>query len=192
MDRSGDLSSAQPRKNREASYSREGSRSSQHASAPAEEVFTEASCVGLRREVAVRGGDDLLIPGNAYDGVRSRDGSQIAYIASKAGTLQLWTQPAEGGEPRQLTFGHERMRHPSFSPDGRWIYVQPSHRNIWRVPAAGGPLEPVTRFLESGLFLEEPALSPDGRTLAYARSKGGSSLWLLSLGSRESAVTATP
>jgi hypothetical protein len=49
----------------------------------------------------------------------------------------------------------------------------------------------VTRFPESGLFLEEPTLSPDGRTLAYARWKGGSSLWLLRLGSREPAVKAT-
>jgi serine/threonine protein kinase/Tol biopolymer transport system component len=128
-------------------------------------------------------------PGNTYDGIWSRDGRQIAYIASTAGTLQLWTQPAQGGEARQLTFGRERMRHPSFSPDGRWIYVQPSHRNIWRVPTAGGTPEPVTRFPESGLFLEEPALSPDGRTLAYARWKGGSSLWLLSLGGHPHAAS---
>jgi Tol biopolymer transport system component len=121
-------------------------------------------------------------PANTYDGIWSRDGRQIAYIANTAGTLQLWTRPAEGGEARQLTFGRARLRHPSFSPDGRWIYVQPDHRNIWRVPTAGGPLEAVTRFPESGLFLEEPALSPDGRSLAYARWNGGSSLWLLRMG----------
>jgi TolB protein len=128
-------------------------------------------------------------PGNKYDGIWSRDGRQIAYLANTLGTLQLWTQPAAGGEARQLSFGAERMRHPSFSPDGRWIYVQPSHRNIWRVPAAGGALEQVTSFPESGLFLEEPTLSPDGRALAYARWKGGASLWLLSLGSLEAAAT---
>ena len=131
-------------------------------------------------------------PGNKYDGIWSRDGHQIAYLANTGGTLQLWTQPAQGGEARQLTFGVERMRHASFSPDGRWIYVQPSHRNIWRVPTAGGPLEQVTTFPESGLFLEEPTLSPDGRTLAYARWKGGASLWLLSLGSPEAAARANP
>jgi Tol biopolymer transport system component len=80
------------------------------------------------------------------------------------------------------------MRHPSFSPDGRWIYVQASHRNIWRVPTAGGSLEEVTHFPESGLFLEEPTLSPDGRTLAYARWNGGSSLWLLQLGHDQGAL----
>jgi serine/threonine protein kinase len=126
---------------------------------------------------------------NTYDGIWSRDGRQIAYIANTAGTLQLWTRPAGGGEARQLTFGRERMRHPSFSPDGRWIYVQPSHRNVWRVPTAGGPAEQVTRFPESGLFLEEPTVSPDGRALAYARWKGGSSLWLLRLGSHPQAAS---
>jgi Tol biopolymer transport system component len=127
-------------------------------------------------------------PGNKYAPIWSRDGRQIAFLASTAGTLQLWTQPAAGGEARQLTFGAERMRHASFSPDGLWIYVQPSHRNIWRVPTAGGPLEQVTTFPESGLFLEEPTLSPDGHALAYARWKGGASLWLLTLGSPEAAA----
>jgi Tol biopolymer transport system component len=84
------------------------------------------------------------------------------------------------------------MRHPSFSPDGRWIYVQPSHRNIWRVPTAGGRLEQVTTFPESGLILEEPTLSPDGRFLAYARWKGGASLWLLRLVSPDAAAKGNP
>ena len=73
------------------------------------------------------------------------------------------------------------MRHPFFSPDGKWIYIQPSHRNIYRVPAEGGPLEQVTRFPEAGLFLEEPTISPDGRYLYYCRGNGGSSLWLMTL-----------
>ncbi len=46
----------------------------------------------------------------------------------------------------------------------------------------------MTDFPESGLFLEEPALSPDGRSLAYARWKGGASLWLLRLGGAEDAA----
>jgi Tol biopolymer transport system component len=131
-------------------------------------------------------------PGNKYAPIWSQDGSQIAFLATTGGTLQLWTQPAGGGEARQLTFGAERMRHASFSPDGREIYVQPSHRNIWRVPTAGGPLEQVTTFPESGLFLEEPTLAPDGRALTYARWKGGASLWLLRLGSPEAAARRNP
>jgi len=131
-------------------------------------------------------------PGDKYDGIWSPDGRHVAYIATTGGTLQLWTQPVEGGQARQLTFGADRMRHPSYSPDGRWIYIQPSHRNVWRVPAAGGPLQQVTTFPESGLFIEEPTVSPDGRILAYARWTGGASIWLLSLGSGEAGARGKP
>jgi Tol biopolymer transport system component len=74
------------------------------------------------------------------------------------------------------------MTHLFYSPNGKWLYVQPSHRNIQRMSADGGPLKPVTHFPEQGLFLEEPAISPDGRWLVYNRGKGGSSLWMLTLG----------
>ncbi len=89
--------------------------------------------------------------------------------------------PSEGGEPTPVTTGDERVRHGMYSPDGAWIYSQPSHRNIYRQPRSGGPAEAVTLFPESGLFIEEPALSPDGRSLVYCRSNGGSSLWRLSI-----------
>jgi Tol biopolymer transport system component len=62
------------------------------------------------------------------------------------------------------------------------MYLQPSHGNIYRIPAAGSELHKVTNFREGGLFLEEPRMSPDGRWLAYCRSNGGSSLWVLTLG----------
>ena len=73
------------------------------------------------------------------------------------------------------------MRHQQYSRDGRWIYIQPSHRNIMRFPADGGALEPITTFPDSGLFIEEPTMSPDGRWLAYCRSNGGASLWMLTV-----------
>jgi Tol biopolymer transport system component len=66
--------------------------------------------------------------------------------------------------------------------------VQPSHQNIFRMPASGGPLQRVTNFPEAGLFLEEPTISPDGRWLLYSRSNGGSSLWLLRIESSQSTV----
>jgi len=113
----------------------------------------------------------------------SPDGQWIVYSSNAGGSAyQIWKMPAAGGEEKVLTTGYERMGHPFYSSDGRWIYVQPSHLNIYRIPAGGGPLQKVTNFPESGLFLEEPTLSPDGRWLAYCRSNGGSSLWLLKLG----------
>jgi TolB protein len=120
-------------------------------------------------------------PGDKFDAVWAPDSRWIAVTAAKDGTLQLLRMPASGGAMQQLTTGFERMRHPFYSPDGKWIYIQPSHRNICRVRAEGGPLQQVTRFPEAGLFLEEPTISPDGRYLYYCRENGASSLWLMTL-----------
>ena len=120
-------------------------------------------------------------PGDKFDAVWSPDGRSIAYTASGKGALQLYGMSVSGGAKKQLTTGFERMRHPFYSPDGKWIYIQPSHRNICRVRAEGGPLQQVTRFPEAGLFLEEPTISPDGRYLYYCRENGASSLWLMTL-----------
>jgi serine/threonine protein kinase len=118
---------------------------------------------------------------DAFDAEWSPDAHSISVTALKDGTTQLFRMPASGGPIQQLTTGYERMRHPFFSPDGKWIYIQPSHRNIFRVRVEGGPLEQVTRFPEAGLFLEEPTISPDGKYLVYCRENGGSSLWLMTL-----------
>jgi Tol biopolymer transport system component len=106
----------------------------------------------------------------------------IVFSATAGGSVQVWRVSARGDHEQALTSGDERMRHFFYSPDGRWIYVQPSHRNIYRLPADGGPLQRVTNFPESGLYLEEPTISPDGKFLVYCRDHGGSSLWLLTIG----------
>ena len=131
-------------------------------------------------------------PGDKSSPVLSPDGRWIAFSSNRTSTFQLWKMPSAGGEETMLTRGYERMYHPFYSPDGKWIYVQPSHRNIYRLPAEGGPLQQITKFPESGLFLEEPTLSPDGRWLAYCRSNGGASLWLLTLGVEGRAHAAQP
>ncbi len=116
-----------------------------------------------------------------YSGSWSPHGRWLAYSSNAGGSIQLWKIPATGGEPVQLTKGHDRIRHVFYSSDGRWLYFQPNHQNIYRMPALGGPVQQVTHFPESGLFIEDPTISPDNRYLVYSRSNGGSSLWLITL-----------
>lgn len=121
-----------------------------------------------------------------YEGKWSPDGRFVTYCTSEndpEGTRYgLARIPAAGGKEEILASSSERLRHQFYSPDGRFIYVQKSHLNVYRMPAAGGPLAAVTQFAEARLFLEEPTISPDGRHLVYCRSNGGSSLWLFTLG----------
>src|SRR5262249_17884847 len=109
------------------------------------------------------------------------DGSWIAFCESVGRKYTVSRVPAAGGAPKALVSSAERLRHVFMSQDPRWVYFQPSHRNIWRVPAEGGATQQVTHFPESGLFSEEPTIAPDGSYLVYSKSNGGASLWLLSL-----------
>jgi eukaryotic-like serine/threonine-protein kinase len=124
--------------------------------------------------------------GDKYTGSWSPNGRWLVYSSNAGGAIQLWRIGSSGGNPEQLTKGDDRIRHVFYSSDGRWLYYQPNHLNIYRMPAQGGPAQQVTRFSESGLFIEEPTISPDGRYLVYCRSNGGSSLWLLTVGTGRS------
>jgi Tol biopolymer transport system component len=121
-------------------------------------------------------------PDDKHSAEWSPDGRWIVYTSNANRSSQLWRIPADGGQPQALTHSDDRDRHMFYSPDGRWLYFQPNHLNIYRMPADGGLAQPVTRFPEAGLFLEEPTISPDGRYLVYSRLNGPSSLWVLHLG----------
>ncbi len=122
-------------------------------------------------------------PSHKYDATWSPDGRWVAFATNSDGGINVWRIPAGGGKEQPLTSGRERIRHLFYSrPDDRWLYLQPNHRNIYRIPAAGGARHAVTRFPESSsLFIEEPTIAPNGRFLVYCRDRGGSSIWLFSL-----------
>ncbi|MCK7595067.1 S41 family peptidase [Pseudomarimonas salicorniae] len=109
----------------------------------------------------------------------SPDGTRIAFSAEYNGTRQVFTIPAGGGEPRQLTWyndvgpmpprGGTDNRVLDWSPDGRCILVR-MNRTPWDerngrpycVPADGGTEYPLA-VPESG----GAAYSPDGKSLAF-------------------------
>jgi TolB protein len=61
----------------------------------------------------------------------SPDGRSILYVSSKDGTTNLWSQPVEGGAPKQLTkFAGDGIGMFAFSHDGRAIaFVRTSTRS---------------------------------------------------------------
>jgi Tol biopolymer transport system component len=122
--------------------------------------------------------------------VTSPDGKWIVYQSSADPTTSIHARALEGGPTRVVVAtpnGSRSNGHPMFSPSGNWLYYQADHKNVYRVP---GPAqgwrqaEPqkITDFPESGLFIEDPRLSMDGKQLFYCRGKITGDLWLLRFG----------
>ena len=116
----------------------------------------------------------------------SPDGEWLVYQTSEPGDVDLALAPVSGGQARTLLRTEQEDYHPMFSPSGRWLYFQPDHRNLWRIPGPaqawrGAPPEQVTHFPESGLYLEDPQLSRDGRQLFYSRIHTTADLWVVEL-----------
>jgi eukaryotic-like serine/threonine-protein kinase len=119
----------------------------------------------------------------------SLDGKWIVYQSTgkDAANVDAHAVRLDGGEPRVVASTPRQDYHPFFSPTGRWVYFQPDHKNLYRVPGPAQdwkPADPVkiTDFSESGLFLEDPQISRDGKQLLYSRGKITGDIWVLRRG----------
>jgi Tol biopolymer transport system component len=96
--------------------------------------------------------------------------------------------PVAGGTPRLVATGPYGY-HPFFSPSGRWLYFQPGHKNLFRVPGpaqgwASAPPEKVTDFSGFDLYIENPRISRDGSKLFYTRGRRTGDIFILHPGTR--------
>lgn len=99
----------------------------------------------------------------------SPDGSTVAFSRSgQGGQWHLWLVSAEGGPARQLTSGSDGKIYPRFMPDGKALlyYSWERPRTIFRVALNSGSTTRLTPTNEDDSL---PAISPDGRWLAFVR-----------------------
>ena len=116
------------------------------------------------------------VPPNALaDGVPefSPDGRFLAFVRWQApGVTDVDVMPANGGEPRRLTFDGLRVDGLTWEADSEHI-IYSSNRagvfNLWRVALADGKLQPLVVPGDSVLL---PTMSRDGRKLVYQVSAG--------------------
>ncbi|HJL17180.1 MAG TPA: S9 family peptidase [Sandaracinaceae bacterium LLY-WYZ-13_1] len=106
----------------------------------------------------------------------SPDGARLAFRTAITGEPQLWTVDADGGWPRQLTFGHPVTFH-AWAPTGEHILYGTdrggNEREGYYLVSPDGTherelLPPTEAFRVFGGF------SRDGRRIAYATTEGGS------------------
>ena len=104
----------------------------------------------------------------------SPDGSWVAFVRARdTGMRDVWIQPVEGSDARQLTFeNYLRIHRPTWTKDGREIVfgtnIIGSDKRLFRVPVAGGTPELVTG-LDRGA--QEPCIRGD--RLVYVESDSG-------------------
>jgi TolB protein len=105
----------------------------------------------------------------------SPDGSSIAFVSDRNGGPQIFVAPANGGAAKQVSFNGSYNTTPTWSP-------KPGKRVIAYTTRDGGRYDIVTLDLDTKQMVritqnegnnEEPAFSPNGRAIAFARAGQG-------------------
>jgi Tol biopolymer transport system component len=111
----------------------------------------------------------------------SPDSRMIAFTSDRGGGDNVWIMNADGSDPRQIT--HEKFRllnEPNWSPDGQYIVARKHFTTqrslgtgeIWMYHIGGGDGVLLVKRSSDALQKElgEPAFSPDGAAVYYARN----------------------
>ena len=118
----------------------------------------------------------LTVGGDSRNPVWSPDGQWVAFTSRRGDKPGLYRRRADfSGEAELLVETGETTRLGEWSRDGRWLLYtmvgRASHQDVWALPLEGDRQpQPI---LQSRFIDTTPALSPDGRWLAYASDESG-------------------
>jgi Tol biopolymer transport system component len=117
----------------------------------------------------------------------SYDDSKFAYSRGREVVANVWRVPLRDdvvrwADAQQLTFDEALIEFVDVTPDGRELVISSDrhgNQDIWRMPSAGGEMQPVTSEPSPDW---RPSISADGQQLAfYAYRTGNREIWTMPL-----------
>jgi serine/threonine-protein kinase len=109
--------------------------------------------------------------------VWTADGRRIIFSSNRAGPSNLFWQPADGSADAERLTESANVQIPySVTPDGAGIVVrdlEPDGTSISLHRLASGNERQLQPLLKNGFVNDNPALSPDGRWIAYESNASG-------------------
>ncbi|KKL63099.1 hypothetical protein LCGC14_2178470, partial [marine sediment metagenome] len=99
----------------------------------------------------------------------SPDGSTFAFTMDAGGRQHVFTMPAEGAFPLQITTGIHGFAHPAWAPDGSRIAAV-SRDGIWVMSPDGRDIKCISRHTGGD---DWPQWWPDGRSVLFSSRRRG-------------------
>jgi tricorn protease len=135
---------------------------------------------GYLWSVPREGGDARQLTTGGHEGlpVFSPDGKWIAFTAMYDGNADVFVMPAEGGEPRRLTWHPAADIVAGWTPDGKRVLFHSARDayadfdRLYTVPAEGGAAEVLPMWRG-----EEAWFSPDAARIAYVPNEIWQTSW---------------
>jgi eukaryotic-like serine/threonine-protein kinase len=109
-------------------------------------------------------------PANDRDPVFSPDGKQIVFSSDRTGQKLLYRKTIGGGPEEVLGKSSEQNIPEIWLKDGSVLFGNQAGKKYFLLPPGGG--EP-TLLYQSDFTVDEPALSPDGKWIAYGSVESG-------------------
>ncbi len=135
---------------------------------------------GYLWSVPREGGDARQLTTGGHEGapVLSPDGKWILFTGQYDGNIDVFVIPAEGGEPKRLTWHPGADIADGWTPDGKKVLFHSNRESyadfdrVYTVPVEGGPAEVLPMWRGEAAWF-----SPDGGSIAYVPNEIWQTSW---------------